>query len=127
MTMRTTSRTVTFDNSFCLAGFGEELPAGDYIVETDEELLEGLSFAAYRRVQTMLHLPPSDRSPGRQRVLTIRPEALDAALERDRSLVSGDALPGGTPVSSKGGQKEATPDAAAEARAENEGMVIHLK
>lgn len=85
MTMRTTSRTVTFDNSFCLAGFDEEFPSGDYLVETDEELLQGLSFAAYRRVQTMLHVPPPDRSPGRKRVLSIHPEALDAALEGDRS------------------------------------------
>jgi len=32
-------------------------PAGTYTVETDEELIEGLSFPAYRRVATVMLLP----------------------------------------------------------------------
>lgn len=85
MTTRTTSKTVTFDHSFFLAGLDEELPAGTYTVETDEDLLEGLSFTAYRRSLTIVHLPRSDRHRGRARTLSVSAEDLDSALERDRA------------------------------------------
>lgn len=49
MTTRTSKRTVVFRRPFVLGGFDEVLPAGAYNVETDEELLEGISFPAYRR------------------------------------------------------------------------------
>ena len=44
MTIRTSEKTVTFRNPFVIGGFDEVLPAGVYSVETDEELLEGISF-----------------------------------------------------------------------------------
>jgi hypothetical protein len=50
MTTRTSNKTVTFRRPFVLGGFDEVLPAGAYCVETDEELLEGMSFPAYRRI-----------------------------------------------------------------------------
>src|ERR1700724_632699 len=39
MTVRTTSKTVTFMHPFSLTGTDEVQPAGTYTVETDEELL----------------------------------------------------------------------------------------
>ncbi len=61
MTIRTSKKTVTFRRPFVLGGFDEVLPAGAYSVETDEELLEGISFPAYRRILTLiqLHAQPS--------------------------------------------------------------------
>ena len=56
MTVRTIKRTVTFMRPFTLDCFDRELPAGPYIVETDEELLEGISFPVYRRIATLIHL-----------------------------------------------------------------------
>ncbi len=44
MTTRTNARIVTFARPFLLKGIDRELPAGDYRVVTDEELIEGLSF-----------------------------------------------------------------------------------
>jgi hypothetical protein len=38
------SRTVTFRRPFTVTGVDEVQPAGTYMVETDEELLEDLSF-----------------------------------------------------------------------------------
>lgn len=74
---------MTFARPFCLGGFDEALPAGTYDVETDEELLEGISFPVYRRIATLLrlHAAPADR--GRTRTFTVDPRELDAALERD--------------------------------------------
>ncbi|MGC2855084.1 hypothetical protein ACM64Y_06385 [Novispirillum sp. DQ9] len=83
MTIRTTRETITFKRPFMLAGSEEVLPAGAYRVDIDEELLEGLSFSAYRRVQTMIHLQPDASRPGLSRTLTVQPGELEAALERD--------------------------------------------
>lgn len=84
MIQRTTRRTVTFGSPFQLGGTGEFLPQGDYDVETDEELVEGLSFVAYRRVAAFLHLHSRD---GAIRVMTVAPAVLDEALARDRSHI----------------------------------------
>lgn len=50
MTTRTNTKTVTFAHPFLLKGIDRILPAGDYRVVTDEELIEGVSFPVYRRV-----------------------------------------------------------------------------
>src|SRR3546814_11448373 len=56
MQTRTSQKTVTFKRPFVLAGLDEVLPAGDYSVETEEELVDGISYAAYRRTETVLRL-----------------------------------------------------------------------
>ena len=43
---------MTFSHPFLLKDIDRTLPPGDYQVITDEELIEGLSFSAYRRVST---------------------------------------------------------------------------
>jgi hypothetical protein len=72
MTKRTSKKTVTFRKPFVLGGFDEVLPAGAYSVETDEELLEGISFPAYRRILTVIHLRAKSDNPGLTRTLTRR-------------------------------------------------------
>ena len=83
MTLRTSRRTVTFAQPFSLRGIDGIQPAGTYTVETDEELLEGLSFPAYRRVATTIFLPsrPGDLVSGQ--LVTIDPLQLEAAEQRD--------------------------------------------
>jgi hypothetical protein len=84
MTMRSTSKTVTFLHPFCLKGVDRGLPAGDYLVVTEEELIEGLSFPAYRRVSTVIFVPAPSGSA--VEMVTIEPADLAAALERDAGL-----------------------------------------
>lgn len=60
MTMRTSRKAVTFRRPFSLSGIDEIQPAGTYTVETNEELIEGLSFPSWRRTGTVLLL----RQPG---------------------------------------------------------------
>jgi hypothetical protein len=81
MLTRTREQTWTFGSPFMLKGVGRELPAGSYRVATDEELIEGLSFPVYRRVATMIFAP--GRNPASLEMLTIDPEDLQAAQERD--------------------------------------------
>ena len=85
MTTRSSRRTITFERPFNLLSFDKEMPAGNYEVETDEELLEGVSFPAYRRILAVLHLHPTHCRPGETQALTVDPNELDAALERDRA------------------------------------------
>ncbi len=57
MATRTHRETVVFKQPFVLKGIDRILPSGDYLVVTDEDLIEGLSFPAYRRVSTMIFVP----------------------------------------------------------------------
>lgn len=124
MTTRTTETTVKFARPFTLRGFDEVLPAGAYNVETDEELLESLSFPVYRRTLTVLHLPATSDQPGVKRTISIDPNELDAALKRD-AMEDADT-PGDTPSgrTSSGAAKARLDEAdrCALDRAENEGM-----
>lgn len=84
MTIRTKHSTLVFCEPFVLAGFDEELAAGTYRIETDEELLDTVSFPTWQRVRAVIHLRPDIARPGRFRSLTIGPCELDAAVARDR-------------------------------------------
>src|SRR5689334_20143201 len=53
-TTRTTYQTVTFTRPFSLSGLDGAQPAGAYTVETDDELLQTLSFPAHRRLETRI-------------------------------------------------------------------------
>ena len=94
MLRRTRRTTVTFTNDFKLDCLDEVLPAGDYCVETDEELLQGISFVAYRRVATMLRLPKQSSNPSLYRTLTVDPLDLEAALQRDQNSVAVSSMVG---------------------------------
>ena len=57
MSVRTSHKTVTFTRPFSLSALDEVQAAGNYTVETEEELLPGLSFPAWRRIATLIFLP----------------------------------------------------------------------
>jgi len=81
MTARTTDEMVTFARPFTLKGVDRALPAGDYRVVTDEEMIEDLSFPVYRRVSTMIFVPGETRSS--VEMVAIDPQDLQSAQERD--------------------------------------------
>jgi hypothetical protein len=83
MTVRTTSKTVTFVHPFNLSGMDEEQPAGTYTVETDEELLQTWSLSAYKRVSTLIRLPARPRSTVLTQIVEVNPLELAAVLARD--------------------------------------------
>jgi len=82
MTIRTTEKTVRFVRPFLLKGAERSFPAGAYRVITDEELIEGISLLAYRRVSTMI-LVPGGLHGSSVEMLSIDPADLDAAQRRD--------------------------------------------
>jgi hypothetical protein len=79
---RTRHKTWTFGKPFRLSGVDRPLPAGDYRVTTDEELIEGLSFPVYRRTATMILVPGQTRSASVE-MFSIDPADLQAAQEKD--------------------------------------------
>jgi hypothetical protein len=85
MTTRTSNQTVTFALPFLLKGVDRILPAGDYRVVTDEELIEELSFPVYRRVATMIFVPAASPHASSIEMVTIDPNDLQEARDRDSS------------------------------------------
>lgn len=65
---------------FTVHGLEEKQPPGPYIVETDEERIESLSFPVYRRTATWIHLPQRPDGPGFAQVAAIDPDELDGAV-----------------------------------------------
>lgn len=85
MTERSTETTVTFRHTFRLTALDRPQPAGTYMVVTDEEEIPGLSYVAFRRTATMLHIPAlGAASRTRAEVICIDPLELTAALIADR-------------------------------------------
>ncbi|MGN8020129.1 hypothetical protein ACTJJ7_05385 [Phyllobacterium sp. 22229] len=85
MFTRTTHSIVHFDAPFALKGVDKTLPAGDYDVDQDEELIDGLSRAAYCRVATYIHVPARSSKLGTRQVFPIDHFDLEAALLEDQS------------------------------------------
>ena len=124
MTIRTSETTVNFNRPFLLGDYEDELPAGDYTVEFDEELLGGVSFPAYRRTRTLIHLPPKPGYPNGTRKLTTTALDLRIALERDKAerapSIAGESAKKSA-ASATGARHEDFDHRAAD-QAENEGM-----
>jgi hypothetical protein len=90
MPERTTETTVTFKHPFMLGSFDGLQPAGTYRLVIDEEEILGLSFPAYRRISTLLHVPAGSGASGKWQAFPVDPRELEAALEADaRDLPAG--------------------------------------
>jgi hypothetical protein len=83
MSTRTMQSVVRFSSPFLLHSLDVPLPAGEYRVEQDEELIEGISWLAYRRVATFIHLPAIAIESQAHQIIEIDPADLETALEKD--------------------------------------------
>jgi hypothetical protein len=80
MMTRTTQRLVAFRHPFALPEVEGLIPAGVYLTETDEELVDTLSRLAWRRVATTIQV----RANGVTQVVPLGPLRLDEILLRDQ-------------------------------------------
>ena len=85
MTMRSRRETVTFQHPFQIKGIDRLLPPGGYEVITDEEMIEGLSFASFRRVATMIMVPAAAPRGSAMEMISISSIALSDAQHIDAS------------------------------------------
>ncbi len=83
MNTRSSRLMVTFSHPFALAGYADELPAGEYEVIVEEELIGELSFEAYRTTATYLIVHGRGRRVGRTELRLITQQDLKMALNRD--------------------------------------------
>ncbi|MGH7088330.1 MAG: hypothetical protein ACREFQ_05470 [Stellaceae bacterium] len=87
MTTRTRCETITFLHPFRLSGVDDIQPAGPYLVETDEETIDALSFPAYRRLFTFIRLGGRPGSTETSRAVDVEPAELAAALAKDAESI----------------------------------------
>lgn len=83
MVKRVNKKLVTFQFPFSIDDIGKELPAGDYTIESEEESIVGLSFLAYRHIETILVERPPKGKPGATHYWSVDPDALAKAIEAD--------------------------------------------
>jgi hypothetical protein len=89
MTTRSRRETITFKHPFRIKGIDRLLPPGAYEVITDEEMIEGLSFASFRRVATMIMVPAAPPRTSTMERISISPvdladaQLIDASAPRE--------------------------------------------
>jgi len=81
MATRTRTKLVTFPRPFFLRAIDSAIPAGTYKVGDDEGLIDGLSFLAYRRTATWIHLPSVGTTTGCSQMILMDP------LEQSHAIV----------------------------------------
>jgi hypothetical protein len=84
MSGRTTHSIAHFAAPFVLGGLEGKLPAGDYDIDHDEELIDGMSWLAWRRVATFIHLPARTVKSPTSQLIAIDHAELETALRQDR-------------------------------------------
>lgn len=89
MPLRVISRIVRFRSAFLLSGVGSPLPPGEYQIDDDQEVIEGVSWLAHRRVSTFIRIPALFSADQRKtQFVLIDPAELTAAEEADQAGVS---------------------------------------
>lgn len=83
MVERTTESEIAFMHPFTLNALVGPQPAGTYRLVVDEELIEGLSFTAYKRVATHLEIPAISIATGKRQFLQVTQSDIDHALALD--------------------------------------------
>jgi hypothetical protein len=85
MTMRSRREIITFKHPFRIKGIDRLLPPGAYEVITDEEMIEGLSFASFRRVATMIMVPAAPPRTSTMEMISVGSVELSDAQRIDAS------------------------------------------
>ena len=86
MTLRTTRAVASFKEPFALRAVEGMQPPGDYNVFIEDELIQGLSHPAYRRVATILEMPSVSSPQDKARLVSISETDLAVALMKDSHL-----------------------------------------
>ncbi|MCJ9730547.1 hypothetical protein [Bradyrhizobium sp. PRIMUS42] len=89
MTIRSRREVVTFNHPFQIKGIDRQLPAGAYEVVTDEEMIESLSFPAFRRIATMIEVPAEGSRGLKMEVISIGSVDLADARRTDAGISDG--------------------------------------
>lgn len=94
MHIETRKTTVTFERPFRLDGLEMDLPAGEYGVESENDVLDGMFLPDSLRTSVLIHPHSTAGTPGYSQTLAVPWEVLEAALSRDRSRAAPPIEPG---------------------------------
>ncbi|WP_259783128.1 hypothetical protein [Aestuariispira ectoiniformans] len=132
MTIRSSTRTITFLNPFMIGDCDEVLPAGTYTIEVDaspEQSAANPTGRKSRKLMALIRLHETPAHRGFTRILVIDPDELIAAWERDKA--SSNAAFEHANFRQRFNKLVLVDDTGANRRAieraENEGMVQHSK
>ena len=81
--MRTAETAITFRHPFVLTALEATQLAGTYRLVVEEEEIPGLSFFAFRRTATLLHLPTLSATSDTHQVVNVDPVEWAAVVEAD--------------------------------------------
>lgn len=99
MSTRSTTSVIEFKHAFVLPGSHQEFPPGRYEVLVEEELLEGLSFAAYRETGAYLLIYGKGHSRGPTEMRPVSSAYLTMALKQDALVAAPPQGAGSAPAS----------------------------
>tara|TARA_B110000977_G_C10797133_1_gene384839 strand:+ start:338 stop:610 length:273 start_codon:yes stop_codon:yes gene_type:complete len=83
MRERKSETRIDFAHSFVIKSHNETFPAGSYVLESYDELIDGISFIAYRTLQTFMRISTAKNGVVTQRILEVDRAEIDAALLAD--------------------------------------------
>lgn len=130
MNTRSSTSTVEFAHPFVLPGSRDEFPPGRYEVQVEEELIEGLSFPAFRETAAYLVIYGKRPGSGPKEMRSVSSAALKEALKRDADLTAGVEDAASAASTGKGGLKEDTsshPERAAEIPQRSEARTVRQR
>ncbi|CAN7718356.1 hypothetical protein LJR231_006072 [Phyllobacterium sp. LjRoot231] len=87
MATRTRRSIAHFAAPFTLRGLDGIQPAGDYDIDEDEEMIEGLTWLAYQRVATFIHIPARNSNQRKTQLVAIDYPELETALKQDQETI----------------------------------------
>jgi hypothetical protein len=93
MLNRTSESIVTFHHAFSIGTAISDHPAGSFRVVKEEELVEGLSYAAYHAVSISVQMPAIGVPGTIRQFIAVSGHDSDAALEADSRMLSREAVP----------------------------------
>ncbi|MGO4569795.1 hypothetical protein AB4Z52_33370 [Rhizobium sp. 2YAF20] len=82
---RRTKTEITFAYPFVLGAIAKPFEPGTYVVTVDEEPIEGLSLAAFRKTATHLEVPAIGITNAKRQFLAVSGRDLEEAVARDRA------------------------------------------
>ena len=83
MSERITEDEIVFRHPFRVPQLEVDLPPGTYRITIEEQPIESLSFLAYRRVGTQLHIPAIGQMRNTMQYVTLPPGELEALKQQD--------------------------------------------
>lgn len=107
MNTRSCTSAVVFNHPFSLAGSSKVLPAGRYEVLVEEEMIDGLSFPAFRETAAYLLIFGSTPGAGPKEMRATSTADLEAALARDAGLSASAQTAGPPPTEGSSGEADA--------------------